>query len=178
MPQGPVEKVFQPGQYLFNEGDPSNSLFLIKTGSIAILKRKGSAFVELGKLYSGEVLGELSFFDRRPRSASAVALTEVEILEITFDSLDTIYRPIPDYMKTIMTSVATRLRKANEMIRSLQKEVISEVRHSRKPDEFSAADALAATTPSNRAAQQSVDVPSDVPISSLDTSGSGTEHKK
>jgi CRP/FNR family transcriptional regulator, cyclic AMP receptor protein len=144
----PNERYYRPGQFLFREGEPSQCMYLVKKGSIGIRKRKGGAQIEIAKIYSNEVIGELSFFDRQPRSASAVALTEVEVLEIKFDQLDKIYKGVPDYLKTIMASVADRLRKANEMIRRLQKETVnpagesSEGDHSEEP---SAADILAAT---------------------------------
>lgn len=120
------ERYFRPGQVLFKEGDPSSSMFLLKKGSVAIRKRKGEAFIELARVYSNEVIGELSFFDRQPRSATAVALTEVECLELDFDSLDEVYVKVPEYLKTIMRAVAERLRKANDTIRRLQKQVVSE----------------------------------------------------
>jgi CRP-like cAMP-binding protein len=121
-----LQKFFRPGQFLFREGEPSNCIFLIKKGTVSIRKMKGPAFVEIARIYSNEVLGELSFFDRLPRSAAAIALTEVETLVISFDSLDKVYAGVPDYMKTIIASVADRLRKANDTIRRLQKNVITE----------------------------------------------------
>ena len=122
----PVSKYFRPGQYLFREGDTPKSLYLIKKGTVAIRKRKGVAYVEIARIYANEVLGELSFFDRQSRSAAAMALTEVEVLEIDFDSLDKIYADVPEYMKTIIASVTDRLRKANEVIRRLQKHLITD----------------------------------------------------
>ena len=101
-------------------------MYLIKKGTVGVRKRKGPAWVEIGRVYSSEVLGELSFLDRQPRSASAIALTEVEALEIKFDALDKIWGNVPDYMKTIIASVADRLRKANDTIKRLQKDVIVE----------------------------------------------------
>jgi CRP-like cAMP-binding protein len=143
----PIERQFRPGQSLFREGEPSHCMYLIKKGTVAIRKMKGTAYVELGRIYANEVLGELSFFDRHPRSASAVALTEVEALEISFESLDAIYVKVPDYLKTIMASVADRLRKANEQIRKLQKNVITEEGREEQlnPLQMSAAEALETT---------------------------------
>jgi CRP-like cAMP-binding protein len=126
-------RFFKSGQFLFKEGEPSRSMFLIKRGTIAIRKMKGSAYVEIARVYANEVLGELSFFDRLPRSASAVAMTEVEVLEIRFDALDKIYGGVPDYMKSIMASVADRLRKANETIRRLQKNTVAHERNTTQP---------------------------------------------
>jgi CRP-like cAMP-binding protein len=155
-----AQKYFRPGQYLFREGEPSRCMYLIKKGTVAIRKMKGAAYVELARLYSNEVLGELSFFDRQPRSAAAVALTEVEVLEIKFDSLDKIYAGVPDYMKTIMASVADRLRKANDMIRRLQKNVVKESGEEEqvRADEPSAAEVLAASADILKE-----DIPNDIP---------------
>jgi CRP-like cAMP-binding protein len=146
-------------------------MYLIKKGTVAVRKMKGGAYVELARLYSNEVLGELSFFDRQPRSAAAVALTEVEVLEISFASLDSIYKNVPDYLKTIMASVADRLRKANDMIRRLQKNVVKESgEEDQVPEEKeSTADVLAATA--------DVGNISDIPATTSDSSDGDSGHK-
>ncbi|MCC7443053.1 MAG: cyclic nucleotide-binding domain-containing protein [Bdellovibrionales bacterium] len=120
----PTKRYYRAGQHLFREGESSQAMYLIKKGSVSIRKMKGSAFVEIAKVYGNEVIGELSFFDRMPRSAAAVALSEVEALEIDFRSLETVWAKVPDYWKTIMKAVAERLRKADDTIRRLQKNVV------------------------------------------------------
>lgn len=117
-----VTRTLKQNEYLFREGDSPTAIYIIKSGTISIQKRKGISQVELARLFSNEVLGEISFFDRNPRSASAKAIVETQVLEISFDSLDKIYAKIPDYFKTIMAAVAERLRKANETVRKLQNE--------------------------------------------------------
>ncbi|MBL7717006.1 MAG: cyclic nucleotide-binding domain-containing protein [Bdellovibrionales bacterium] len=118
MPATP--KTFKQGQFLFKDGQASNSLFIIRKGTVSVRKMKGSNFVEIGRIYPNQVLGELSFFDRQPRSAAAMADGDVEALEIDFESLEKIWKETPDYFKAIMKSVADRLRKANETIRKLK----------------------------------------------------------
>jgi len=115
-------KALKPGETLFTEGDPSKSIYILKKGALSVRKKKGNAFVEVGKVLNNEILGELSFFDRMPRSATAVAIMESEVLEIPFEAMEKIYNTIPDYIRTIIASLADRLRKANETIRTLQKE--------------------------------------------------------
>ncbi len=118
----PTSRVFKAGEALFLEGSTSQSIFIIKKGAISLRKRKGQKFVEIAKIGANEVIGELSFFDRQPRSATAVAIVEVEALELTFEALEQVYKNIPDYLKTIMASLAGRLRNANEQLKSLQRE--------------------------------------------------------
>jgi len=140
----PGLKTYTPGQYIFKEGDPSRSMYLVKRGTLSVRKAKGQTYIEVARIYQNEVLGELSFFDRLPRSASVMAITEVEVMEIKFDSLDKIYTRVPDYLKTIMAAVADRLRKANDMIRRLQKDVVQDEKIIKGyKDGPSAADALA-----------------------------------
>lgn len=171
-----TERHFRPGEYLFREGNTSDSIFLIKKGTVAIRKMKGAAFVELGRLYANEVLGELSFFDRLPRSASAMAMTEVEVVQIPFNSLDQVYAGVPTYLKTIISSVANRLRRANEVIRTLQRNVIvDEVPGASQTGALSASEALALAN--GTATSADLEIPSDIPIGSLDTSSSGSESK-
>ncbi len=117
---------FRPGQTLFKEGEPSKSLFIVKRGTLAIRKMKGDGFIELARVHQNEVVGELAFFDKQPRSATCLALVEVEVLEIAYTDLDKIYKSIPTYLKTIFACVTDRLRKADEVIKRLQKNLISE----------------------------------------------------
>lgn len=122
----PVEKIFLNGEALFKENQQSDSLFLIKKGTVAIRKLKGTDYVEIARVYSNEVIGEMGFFDRAPRSASAFAVGDVEVVLITYEAMDKIYAAIPPYMKTIINSIVGRLRKANDQIRKLQKDVVKD----------------------------------------------------
>lgn len=115
-----IERVFKNGEYLFKEGEASNCMYVIQRGAVSIRKAKGNSYIEIAKVYAGEVIGELSFFDRESRSAGAVAIGDVYALEIDFGSLDKQYQHVPKYLQTIMACVASRLRKANETIRVLQ----------------------------------------------------------
>lgn len=114
------------GSYIFKEGEKPAAMYLVKSGTVSVRKMKGQAFVEIARIYSNEIIGELSFFDRQPRSAGAFCMTEVEVMEIDFESLDKIYANVPDYMKSIMAAVADRLRKANDTIKRLQKNTVDD----------------------------------------------------
>ncbi|MDR3607304.1 MAG: cyclic nucleotide-binding domain-containing protein [Oligoflexia bacterium] len=117
-------RYFQKGEILFKENEHPQAMYLIKKGAVSIRKAKKRGQIEIARIFSNEVIGELSFFDKRPRSATAVALTDIEALEIRFDCLEKVYAGIPDYFKTIISSVAERLRRADNQIRKLQTEFL------------------------------------------------------
>lgn len=117
-------KVLQPGEILFNDGELADSLFIIQKGQIRLFKPKGKGFVELVVLRAGEVIGEMAFFDQDPngkkRSCSASAITAVEIIEISFMAFDKTMQSLNPWFKTIITTLAARLRKTNSRVKELE----------------------------------------------------------
>jgi CRP/FNR family cyclic AMP-dependent transcriptional regulator len=117
-------KTLKPGELLFNDGEAAESLFIIQKGQVRLFKPKGKGFVELAVLRAGEVIGEMAFFDEdgsgRKRSCSASAITSVEIIEISFAAFGKTMQSLNPWFKTIITTLATRLRKTNTRIKELE----------------------------------------------------------
>lgn len=114
----------KPGEVLFNDGEVADSLFIIQKGQVRLYKPKGKGFVELAVLRSGEVIGEMAYFDEdgsgRKRSCSASAITGVEIIEISFVAFGKTMQSLNPWFKTIITTLVQRLRKTNTRIKELE----------------------------------------------------------
>jgi CRP-like cAMP-binding protein len=117
-------RVLKPGEILFNEAEVADSLFIIQKGQVRLFKPKGKGFVELAVLRSGEVIGEMAYFDEdgsgKKRSCSASAITPVEIIEISFVAFGKTMQSLNPWFKTIINTLVTRLRKTNTRIRELE----------------------------------------------------------
>jgi CRP/FNR family transcriptional regulator, cyclic AMP receptor protein len=117
-------KTLKVGEILFNESDVADSLFIIQKGNVRLYKPKGKGFVELAVLRSGEVIGEMAYFDEdgsgRKRSCSAAAITTVEIIEISFTAFGKTMQSLNPWFKTIITTLVTRLRKTNTRLKELE----------------------------------------------------------
>lgn len=115
-------KTLHPGEILFNEGDIASSMYIIQKGQLRLFRPKGKGFIELAVLRSGEVLGEMSYFDpeSKKRSASAAAITQVEIIEISFTALEKTMAALNPWFKTLINTLAERLRKSNERVKALE----------------------------------------------------------
>lgn len=116
----PKAVLFKSGDPIFKESDPATSLYLVKSGRVSIRKQAEKGAIEIAQVGVNQIFGEMAFFDRMPRSADAMAATDVELIEIPFESLDPVYDPAPPYLKKMMASMASRLRDADEMIRELK----------------------------------------------------------
>lgn len=73
-----MQKQFAAGETLFREGDPSDRVYHIKSGRIAIIKERPGGPLVLGRVREGEFLGEMGVVEALPRSATATAETPVE----------------------------------------------------------------------------------------------------
>lgn len=117
-------KILKPGEVLFNDGEAADSLFIIQKGQVRLYKPKGKGYVELAVLRTGEVIGEMAFFDEdgsgKKRSCAAAAITPVEIIEISFGAFGKTMQSLNPWFKTIINTLVTRLRKANTRIRELE----------------------------------------------------------
>jgi CRP-like cAMP-binding protein len=110
------------GGALFKEGDNATSLFIIKEGQIRLFRPKGKGFIDIAILRKGEVIGEMAYFDTQSkrRSCSASALTSIQIIEIPFVSLDKALKGLNPWLKTIVITLADRLRKTNNQLKELE----------------------------------------------------------
>jgi CRP-like cAMP-binding protein len=115
-------KTLAPGEILFNEGDNANSMYIIQKGQLRLFRPKGKGFVEIAVLRAGEVLGEMAYFDpdTKNRSVSAAAITSVDIIEISFNALEKTMAGLNPWFKTLINTLAERLRKTNERVRNLE----------------------------------------------------------
>ncbi len=107
---------------LFQEGDKPDSMYVIKKGRLAITKKKGNTKIPLAELKPGDLLGEMAFFEKSPRSAGAMAIADgTEVIELPFSALDAQWANLPVWVKSIVKAINGHLRTANIKIRQLER---------------------------------------------------------
>ncbi len=110
----------QKGDLLFREGDGSNAMYLIRVGMIRIFKKKGDSQIEIDTLRSGQIVGEMAFLDGNPRSASAEALVDSELVEISKTVYDSTMIQIPEWLKVLLKAIVARLRSTTTKMKNLE----------------------------------------------------------
>jgi CRP-like cAMP-binding protein len=103
-------KDFKTGDTVFNEQEEGTALYIIKKGEVKACRLgPNGELVTLTLMKDGEVFGEMSFLDGRPRSASIVAISEVETYmldKVHFESIvDSHPRVIYKLMRNIVFAV-------------------------------------------------------------------------
>ena len=112
-----TKKVLQKDDILIREGEHSSAMFWLQSGQLVVTKRKGAEDIQLGHIYSGELVGEMSFLDGEPRSASVKAITECELIEIPRDVFEKVFNGQPTWFQGLVKTLTDRLRRTNAKVR-------------------------------------------------------------
>ena len=98
------------GGVIFREGEQADELFVIKSGYVRI--QIGNRMV--AELTAGDIFGEMALIDSEPRSATAVAITDVELVPITEKQFLFLVGQTPHFALKVMRTLAQRLRVTNK----------------------------------------------------------------
>lgn len=112
-------KEFRPGQMIFCEWEPGNSLFIIIKGKVKIVKVFGKTQKTLDIMEEGSIFGEMALLEEEPRSASAIAITEVKVLEFNKESFTQLIQKHPQMVYNLLVIFAKRIYDAKRRLKNL-----------------------------------------------------------
>src|SRR5947209_2169718 len=107
------------GETLFKTGEPGESLYIVRSGEIELfIKDTAGQKIALAVAGVGEVFGELALLDRGPRTATAVALDDTQLLELDRDDLLLLFQKSPNAALRLLAAMSHMTRKADELLRT------------------------------------------------------------
>lgn len=100
------------GQVLFTEGEPSEHLYVVRSGRLRVYvsSPRGDQLV-LSVLSAGEALGELSVLDGRPRSAGVDALDAVELIVVSAAEVRALLQSNHEALMAVALELASVIRR-------------------------------------------------------------------
>ncbi|WP_338155598.1 Crp/Fnr family transcriptional regulator [Arsenicicoccus piscis] len=105
------------GEVLFHEGVRGDALYIIIDGKVKLGRTSSDGRENLyAVLGPGEMFGELSLFDPGPRTLTATAVADTRLVGLGHDQLRAWVRQRPDVSMTMLTAIARRLRRTNELL--------------------------------------------------------------
>jgi CRP-like cAMP-binding protein len=116
---------YMQNEIVFREKEPGAGMYIVKSGQIKIILNslKGEE-CELARLEKGDFFGEIALIDESPRSATAVALEETELLCFFRADLVNLIDRDPVLSSKILLHLASivgqRLRQTNKELKRLQ----------------------------------------------------------
>ncbi|HAE87800.1 TPA: hypothetical protein DCG86_07230 [Candidatus Marinimicrobia bacterium] len=114
------------GSLLLQEGEKSRDLYFLVSGRIEITMKVNfdeNEKIDIYRLKPGEAVGEFSFIDGAPRSASALVDKDAVIIKFDYEKLNGLFDKNPRvgylFMKRLAHSLTDRMRRSNISQRNL-----------------------------------------------------------
>jgi len=110
---------YAAGDIIFNQGDLGTEMFIIVEGDVEIIKHINDESHVLSHLEKGDFFGEMALLENVPRTADAVAKTDVKAVLINGSRFDDMLRKNPEIAVRIIRKYSKRLRDANTLLERL-----------------------------------------------------------
>jgi CRP/FNR family transcriptional regulator, cyclic AMP receptor protein len=115
------ERSLRKGQILFREGETGEEMYVVRHGSVLISKAvTGRVDQVLARAPVGDFFGEMSLFDRSPRSATIQAETEATLLTLDRDTLNLLIEVNPRaaaaFFHSLVQVFIERLRASGNLV--------------------------------------------------------------
>ncbi|MEJ2235865.1 MAG: cyclic nucleotide-binding domain-containing protein [Syntrophobacterales bacterium] len=107
---------FKKGATIIHEGTTGSNAYLILSGSVEVFKKVGGEKLVLSRLVKGNIFGEMSLVDEKPRSATIVALEETEVRILSRERFESMLEQNPRAVIPLLKQVFQRVRYLNQMV--------------------------------------------------------------
>ncbi|WP_432895909.1 Crp/Fnr family transcriptional regulator [Treponema socranskii] len=112
-------KQYKPGNVIISEFEPGNSFYLIQSGRVQLVKCVNGAKKNLDIMKPGEFFGEMAILDNSPRSATCVAIGNVECLEFNKENFELLIMGNPQIAIILLKLFCKRIYDQRRRLRTL-----------------------------------------------------------
>ncbi|MDR2606998.1 MAG: Crp/Fnr family transcriptional regulator [Treponema sp.] len=106
---GRFARSFQAGEMIFSEFEPGDTFYLIQSGRVELVKIIGDIEKTLDILQPSEMFGEMAILENSPRSATAIALDAVKVLEFNSQNFEILLLGNPQIALKLLRMFAKRI---------------------------------------------------------------------
>ena len=106
---GRFARTFQAGEMIFSEFEPGDAFYLIQSGRVELVKIIGDIEKTLDIQQPSEMFGEMAILENSPRSATAIALDTVKVLEFNRQNFEILMLGNPKIAFTLLKMFTKRI---------------------------------------------------------------------
>ena len=102
-------RTFKAGEMIFSEFENGGAFYLIQTGRVQLVKITGDMERTLDIINPSDMFGEMAILENSPRSATAIALDEVTVLEFNSENFETLMLGNPQIALKLLKMFTKRI---------------------------------------------------------------------
>jgi len=122
MTEGELGQSYDEGEVICSEGEKGDVMYVVQSGKVHIQKKTDAGELTIATLKRGDIFGEMAIFDRRPRSATAVASGKTRVLSVNKQKLFQTIDRDPTLVFKMLETMSHRIRSVNEDLAQLKKD--------------------------------------------------------
>ncbi len=112
---------YADGEVICREGEAGDRMYVIQSGRAAVFHKEGGVNVIVGELKNGDIFGEMSIFDRKPRSATVCAKGPARVLTLDKRAFLRGVHEDPSLAYRILEGMSQRIRRLDEEVSQLKR---------------------------------------------------------
>ena len=116
-------KKFIAGEVLIHEGEENRDLYILCKGTLEVSVQDESKKVIVSDIVSPEILGEISFLNGSPRTATVIAKTDVEIFILSYEKAKKEISDIPTWFRMVLVAFTNRMKSCDAKIKEYDQKV-------------------------------------------------------
>ncbi|OLS29297.1 MAG: Sensor protein ZraS [Candidatus Heimdallarchaeota archaeon LC_2] len=115
------EEHYKKGTTIFNEGDGSDTAYIIKSGQLEILKSSKGSPILLAIREKGDFIGEVSLFQESQRTATVKARTDVSVICVKKEVMNNLISISPSAAKSMFYTILARWHSTEALLKQTDK---------------------------------------------------------
>jgi CRP/FNR family cyclic AMP-dependent transcriptional regulator len=111
-----ITREYQKGDRIIQEGDLGGEMFIIKSGSVDVIKKDGKKEFVLATLERGDFFGEMAMLENVSRTATVIARETTQLIALNIGSFLIKIKKDPSFAFNMMQKMSNRIRILNEKL--------------------------------------------------------------
>ena len=116
-------KKYKAGEIIIHEGEENRDLNVLSEGSLEVSVQDESQKIVVSEIKAPEILGEISFLNGSPRTATVAAKTDVDIFILSYEKVRQELSDIPTWFRMVLLAFTNRMKSCDVTIKEYDQKV-------------------------------------------------------
>jgi len=114
---------YKAGDVIIHEGETNRDLYILSAGTLEVSVTSEGKKIVVSEMTSPEILGEISFLNGSPRTATVSAKTDVEIFVLNHDKVKQEISDIPTWFRMVLLAFTNRMKSCDAKIKEYDQKI-------------------------------------------------------
>ncbi len=116
-------KTYKAGEVIIHEGEENRDLYVLSEGILEVSVQDESQKIVVSEITPPEILGEISFLNGSPRTATVSAKTDVEMFILSYQKVQQELSEIPTWFRMVLLAFTNRMKSCDAKIKEYDQKV-------------------------------------------------------